>query len=297
MHKRIDKGYALALTSVAIWSTLAALMKLLLEDIPNLQALCIGAFFAFLFLLMYNLCDSGRRAVVRSTTRGQAVRMAGLGFLGLFMYSALYYEGISELTSQEACILNYLWPIMLVLFSCMLLGERFTVRKGVAMALSFIGIIVLTSGSGDSGGGDRLLGVVCCIAGAACYGLFSVLNKKLDMDQNVTMMIIWLTTSVCSLALGLATEDWVAVEGAQWAGFLWLGVAINAVAYLAWALAIGGSGETARIANLAYLTPFLSLVVSAVALGEELGAASLVALVLIIGGILLQSIGSRPGKG
>ncbi|MBQ8180084.1 MAG: DMT family transporter [Candidatus Methanomethylophilaceae archaeon] len=296
MDKRIDRGYALALTSVAIWSTLAALMKLLLEDIPNLQALCIGAFFAFLFLLVYNLSNSGRRAAVRGTTRGQALRMAGLGFLGLFMYSALYYEGISELTSQEACILNYLWPIMLVLFSCMLLGEGFTVRKGVAMTLSFIGIVVLTSGSGDTAGGNRLLGVVCCIAGAACYGLFSVLNKKLDMDQNVTMMIIWLTTSVCSLALGLATEEWVAVEGAQWAGFLWLGVAINAVAYLTWALAIGGSGETARIANLAYLTPFLSLVVSAVVLGEELGAASLVALVLIIGGILLQGIGSRPEK-
>ena len=37
--------------------------------------------------------------------------MAGLGFVGLFLYSALYYYGLMQLSSQEACIVNYLWPI------------------------------------------------------------------------------------------------------------------------------------------------------------------------------------------
>ena len=50
--------------------------------------------------------------------------MAGLGFIGLFMYSALYYFGIEQLSSQEACILNYLWPIMIVLFACVILKEK-----------------------------------------------------------------------------------------------------------------------------------------------------------------------------
>ena len=76
----------------------------------------------------------------------------------------------------------------------------------------------------------------------------------------------------------------------QWLGLLWLGSACNAAGYLLWALALNGAENTAAIANLAYLTPFLSLAVSAVLLKEKLRAHMIVALVLIVGGILLQQI-------
>ena len=79
----------------------------------------------------------------------------------------------------------------------------------------------------------------------------------------------------------------------QWLGLAWLGIASNAVAYLLWAWALGGERETAFIANLAYLTPFLSVVISAIFLKEGLQLRALAALVLIVGGILLQNV-HRP---
>ena len=75
----------------------------------------------------------------------------------------------------------------------------------------------------------------------------------------------------------------------QWLGIIWVGVIIDAVAYLLWSLALQGTENTAKIANLAYLTPFLSLVVSAVVLKEHIQARGLIALFFIIGGILIQS--------
>ena len=108
--------------------------------------------------------------------------------------------------------------------------------------------------------------------------------------SNIAMMIIWFVVAVCSMVLGLFTENWVAIRGTQWLGMLWLGVVIDAVAYLLWALALKGSENTAKIANLAYLTPFLSLVVSAVVLEEPIELRAFIALVFIIGGILLQSL-------
>ena len=222
--------------------------------------------------------------------------MSGLGFIGLFLYSALYYYGLAQLTSQEACILNYLWPIMLVIFSCIILKEKFTFTKGLAMLCSFAGIVILSLGNGSVSSENAAFGIISYVIAAACYGLFSVLNKKADYDQKISMMVVWLIAAVCSMILGLMTETWVPIRGTQWFGILWLGIVIDAVAYLLWALALKGAENTAKIANLAYLTPFLSLIVSAVFLREIIQLRALIALFFIIGGILLQNLRETRGR-
>lgn len=285
----MKKNYIYAVVTVLIWSTMAATVKKMLYDIPNLEALSISSIFAFLFLLIINLINGAVKEMRKYSVKDYGV-MSGLGFIGLFLYSALYYYGLAKLTSQEACILNYLWPIMLVIFSCIILKEKLTFTKGIAMLCSFVGIIILSSGKASFSTGNTTFGIISCIIAAACYGLFSVLNKKKDYNQNISMMVIWLVVAVCAMISGLLTENWVSIKGVQWLGILWIGIATDAVAYLLWALALKGVENTAKIANLAYLTPFLSLVVSAVFLKEKVQLRALIALLFIIGGILLQNI-------
>jgi len=285
----MKKGFVYAGTTVLIWSTLAAVTKLLLADLPNLQALSVSSLFAFVFLLLLNL-KNGSIKKLRSYGCKDYLIMAGLGALGLFAYNVLYFYGLSKLSSQEACILNYLWPMMLVVFSCLILKERLSWIKVLAMVCSFFGIVILSMGKTATAGGSALLGMAGCVIAAACYGLYSVLNKKADYDQNIAMMIGWLVVAVGSAGLGLFTEQWVRIEASGWLGLLWLGVVVNAIAYLLWALALQGTKNTAAVANLAYFTPFLSLVVSAVLLKERITARAVVALVFIVGGVVLQSI-------
>lgn len=285
----MKKNYIYAIVTVLIWSTMATTVKMMLADIPNLEALSISSYLAFIFLLLMNI-KTGIIKEMKNYSGKEYGIMSGLGFLGLFLYSALYYYGLGELSSQEACILNYLWPMMLVVFSCIILKEKMTLMKCVAMVCSFVGIIILSTGTRDVSFGNTTMGIVSCILAAACYGLFSVLNKKADLNQNISMMIIWLVVGICAMVLGLATEEWVMLSGKEWLSLLWLGVVVDAVAYLLWALALKGSENTAKIANLAYLTPFLSLIVSAVVLGEKITIRAGLALVFIIGGILMQSL-------
>ena len=288
----MKKSYIYAVITVLIWSTLATVVKIVLSDIPNFEALAISSAFAFVFLLIVNII-SGSIKEMKQYRLKDYLMMSGLGFLGLFMYSALYYYGIAVLSSQEACILNYLWPMMIVVFACLLLKEKLTVRKIIAMLLSFAGIIVLSFGSGGSSSGNRLFGIIACVVAAVCYGLFSVLNKKHSLNQSVTMMWIWLTVAICSTVAGLIFEKWLPIIGWQWAGIAWLGIVVNAVAYLLWALALKGAKDSAKIANLAYLVPFLSIVLSAVVLKEQISINAIIAVVLIMGGILLQSINPK----
>ena len=284
----MKKNYVYALLTIFIWSTMAAIVKLLLFDIPNLQALSISSVFAFLFLLILNIKNGTIKELKKYKAKDYLI-MAALGFIGLFLYSALYYYGLIELTSQEACIINYLWPLMLVIFSVLILKEQLTFLKVAAMLCSFTGIVILSMGGSFSSSGNAVLGMISCIVAAACYGLFSVLNKKADYDQNIAMMVNWLVVAVCAAIVGLLTEDWTPIVGVQWLGMIWLGVIIDAVAYLLWALALKGVKNTAKIANLAYLTPFLSLIVSAIVLKEKIELRAIVALIFIIGGILVQS--------
>jgi len=86
------------------------------------------------------------------------------------------------------------------------------------------------------------------------------------------------------------------MTGGQWLGMLWLGVVVDGLAYLLWALSLEGAANTAAIANLAYLTPFLSLLVSAALLNEGIKPRAVAALILIIGGILVQNLPGRHHK-
>ena len=291
----MKKNFIYALSAVLIWSTTASLVKLLLSDIPNMEAMAISCILSTVFLLAVNII-TGKIKLMKSYSLKDYAIMAGLGFIGLFVYTVLYYFGIDNLTAQEACVLNFLWPIMLVGFSCIILKEKLTLMKAVAMVCSFAGIVILSLGSGELPQGNAALGIISCIICAACYGLFSVLYKKYDYDQGIAMMIMWGITGVCSAILGPLTEEWVMVGWGEFGGLAWLGIAINAIGYLIWALALQGTDNTAKIANLAYLTPFLSIIVSAVFLKETLKLNALVALVFIIGGILLQNISFEKGK-
>ena len=116
------------------------------------------------------------------------------------------------------------------------------------------------------------------------------------MNENPTVMmtVSWGVTSLCSLPVTRMTETWVALSWMQWGGILWFGIIVNAVGYLWWTMALQGARNSAMVANLAYFVPLLSLVVSAITLGEEMSSAAFLALVLIMGGILLQSV--RRGR-
>ena len=99
--------YFYAVSAVLMWSTTAALVKSLLTAIPTYEALFVSSLAGCLFLIVMQLVRGGGRVFRAYDVRGYAA-MAGLGFLGIFLYSGLYYYGLSQLTSQEACILNFL---------------------------------------------------------------------------------------------------------------------------------------------------------------------------------------------
>lgn len=282
------KQIVFALITVFLWATMAPAVKLMQSSVPTTEVLFLAGVFSVVFLFG-RLIVSGKVKAYKSLSARNYSVIFGLGFLGFFVYEFLYYYGIDQLTASTACILNYLWPVMLVLFSCLILKEPFTVRKVVAMVASFLGVVVLSLGGNDQYGAHPVLGIVGCIVAAVSYGLFSVLNKKADLDQELCMPIYWGVTMVSGLIAGAVEGGWAMPDWKTWLILAWLGIVANAVGYLIWAIALNESKNSARIANFAFLVPVLSMLLSALILKEQIHWNGIVALALILGGILFQS--------
>ena len=277
-----------AVLTVFLWATMAPAVKLMQDSVPTTEVLFLAGVFSVVFLLG-RLIANGKVKEYRTFGAQNYKVVLGLGFLGFFVYEFLYYFGIAQLTASTACILNYLWPVMLVLFSCLILKEPFTTRKVIAMVASFLGVVVLSAGGNDQYGAHPMLGIVGCIVAAVSYGLFSVLNKREDLDQDLCMPIYWGVTMVSGLIAGFVEGGWTMPDLKTWLILAWLGVMANAVGYLIWAIALNDSKNSARIANFAFLVPVLSMLLSALILREQIHWNGIAALVLILGGILYQS--------
>ena len=121
---------------------------------------------------------------------------------GAFLYYVFFYSGTARLAASQAFIINYLWPIMSVVFACILLKEKLTARKWIAFGLSFLGVITVAGKELFRFDANSLIGVVLCILAAVSYGAFTALNRKWEYDDQISMMISFIFRDFCWVCRG-----------------------------------------------------------------------------------------------
>lgn len=282
----MKKTYFYAGVSIFCWSTLAVTAKLLLESINNIQLLCLSSLVAGLVLLVMNIL-TGKIKILKEFCLKDYFVVTLIGLPGIFLYHVFYYAGAERLLASQAFIINYMWPIASVVFACIILKEKMTLRKGVAIVLSFIGVAIVTGGELLHFNKNMLAGTALCLLGAISYGLFTTLNQKKNYDKCISMMINFFVSFILTGVIIAVKGDWFVPNHIQLIGIVWSGVFTMAIPNTTWILALEG-GNTAKISNLAYITPFLSLVWTSLILKEDLNFYSIIGLLVIIIGIFIQ---------
>ena len=292
--KNMKKSYFYAGVSIFCWSTVATTCKLLLGEINSAQLLWMNSLIAGLFLLIVNICNGNFR-IHRQYKIKDYLIMAAIGLPGTFFYYIFYYSGTDILPASQAFVINYLWPIMSVLFACIILRERLTLRKIVAIIISFLGVAIVIGNSIKGFDTKTLLGAIYCILGAVSYGVFTALNQKMNYNKTMTLMVSYFATFIITTVMNYINSDLFLAKFGQMAGFLWNGIFAVAIANLCWVTALK-KGETAKISNLAYITPFVSSVWTAVFLKEKTTVNLIAGLLVIILGIFIQMKDSDKKK-
>ncbi|MBQ2897240.1 MAG: DMT family transporter [Clostridia bacterium] len=282
----MKKTYFYAGVSIFCWSTVATTCKILLRELNNIQLLWMNSLIAGLFLLLLNICLGNFKKYKNYKLKDYLI-MVAIGIPSTIFYYMFYYAGTDILPASQAFIINYLWPIMSVLFACIILKEKFTAKKLVAIFISFFGVIVVIGGDIDGFNGQMLFGALYCILGAVSYGIFTALNQKMNYNKSMTLMVSYFATFIFTLLINLINGDVFIPDTNQMLGFVWNGVFTVAIANTFWVMALE-TGKTEKVSNLAYITPFLSLVWTYLFLNEAIKLSSLVGLIIIIFGILIQ---------
>ena len=216
--------------------------------------------------------------------------MGLLGSAGIFPYTTLYYLALSLAPSSagEINIINYMWPIWIIILSSLILKEKISLMKIAGILISFAGVYVILSG------GNlirfqvaRFQAYAIAGAGAFFWGLFSVLGKRNRFEALTAMFVHDLAALVCFAMLAFGLSSFRAPSAAHWGLLLLLGGLVNGLGYLFWILALR-KGDTAKLSMAVYLTPFVALLYLALFGREIVMPFHLAALVLIIAGPVIQ---------
>jgi drug/metabolite transporter (DMT)-like permease len=285
-------AYVYALVAVAFWATSASAFKLSLRHIGPLPLLFFASATSALVLFAY-LAATDRLRHLRTFTGADYLRSAALGFLNPFLYYVVLFQAYSLLPAQEAQPINFVWPLVLVLLSIPLLGQRIRFASILAILISFTGVVVIATHPArpkdildfhfSSG-----TGVLLALGSTVIWALFWIYNTKDRHDAAVRLAVNFLFASAyIAVALLLFHKgrilDWRGLLGGVYVGLFEMGLT-----FLAWLQALKNAKTTAHVVNLIYLVPFCSLVVIALVVGEHILASTIVGLLFIIAGIVLQ---------
>lgn len=288
-----NTAYIYVALTVFLWSSVAAIGKMLLKDLDSFQVLFYVLVTATIGLFAILLINKKLKELSKYKLRDYW-NFAYMGFLGIFLYNVLFFAALMYAPAQEAFIVNYTWPIWVVIFASLILKDKFTFKKLIAIVLGFAGVYtVVTNGNILSFTISNVKGNLLALAGAISYGLFSVLGKKQDYDKTASMFLYHLFGLLFSIPAILIFSNIPSVSMQQLAGLTWVGTFTTGIAFTFWFLALK-HGDTAKMSNIIFLTPFLSLVWIYFLIGEKILLSSIIGLLIIVIGIIIQSGKDNP---
>ncbi len=282
------RAWLYAFSAVLLWSTVATVFKLTLRHVDFIHLLLISSWTAFLALLLVMIAQ-GKVSLLRRLTVRELLCSAGLGALNPYVYYLILFKAYSLIPAQEALALNYTWPVVLVLLSVPLLGQRIGPGSVVAILVSFSGVVLIaTRGDLETLGVSHPFGASLALGSSLVWALFWICNLRDRRDPVLKLFLSFGFGSLFILATVLLGEG---IRIPNWPGFLggiYSGLFEMGLTFLLWLKALELARTTARVSNLVFLSPFLSLVLIRVLVGEAILPSTLAGLVLIVCGILLQ---------
>ena len=279
-----DKSTGLALLTILLWASLAALTSRVTSVSP---LVLVG--------LVLFFCGVGALPFWRQW-RARPVSWL-VTITALLLYHLLLFMSFRHAPVLEANLINYLWPLFIILFTPLLLpGHPLHSRHLLAGALGLAGSVLVMVNGELQLQVAYLPGYLLALGAAIIWGAYSVLSRRLPPAPAVVTAAACLPAGLLALLLAwwlegplpiaqIPADDWWLIVG--------LALGPMGAAFVTWYLALR-DGDPRRIGALAYLTPLLSTLALVLLNGEQLTPRHLLAGAFIMGGALLGMLGKSP---
>jgi len=285
----------LGLLAVLCWSTVATAFKLTLAYLSPLQLMLFASLASWFFLFIVVLVQGRAGELLRQTNIVYAKSFL-FGLLNPVVYYWLLFSAYDRLPAQEAQAINYSWAIVMSLLAVPLLGQKLTRFDVIAAVFCYLGVLVIAT-RGDLLSLDfaNIGGVLLALASTLIWSLYWIYGRRdqrepmLGLYLNfsfavpILLLVCWWRNELLSISL-----VWQGVIGGVYIGLFEMGLG-----FALWLLAMKRAEKTAPVANLIFLSPFLSLIFISAVLKEAILPSTLIALSLIMLGLVVQQVGNK----
>lgn len=283
------KGTIFVLICVALWALIPVVAKTGQSTLDNHQFLFWSSLVS-LIVLSVSATLRGNIREVKSYSFKEWGYLSFLGLLGTYIYYLFLYLGYSRASGMEVLVIQYTWPIMILVLSVFILKERLNARKVIAIILGFLGVLlVLSKGAVSEIELNNPRVIILVAIGAFCFALFSVLSKNIKRASLAVTSIYFLAATVASFLSMLYFSEFALPSSVELFPVLLNGVLVNGLSYMFWLSALK-SAEASYLAPFVYITPILSAIYLILFFDEPMLTVYGVGLACVIAGGLVNSL-------
>ncbi len=285
----MDEGLILALSGVFLWSTVATAFKLTLRYTDFKNMLFYSSLTSFLILFLITISKNKKNFTIKS--KKEILNSLFLGFLNPYLYYLILFKSYSLLKAQIAQPLNYTWPIVLSIFSALILKSKIKKINILSLLISFSGvIIIMAEGNIFKIKIQEPLGAFLAISSSFIFALYWIFNLKDKREEAEKLTLNFFFGFIYILITQFFTGSLKIINFKGLLGSIYIGLFEMGITFLIWLKALRKSKNIALTSNIIYLSPFLSLFFINIILKEKILISTFIGLILIVSGIILNRL-------
>ena len=282
-----------ALVCVLIWSFIPIVSRFGQDGMDSFQFLFWSNLISAISVIFVALLAGYKPTKLFILPVDILIKVFVLGILDCLFYLLLYY-GYSIENGIAVLVIQYSWPLVIILLSVFLLKDKLAGRQIIGVVIGFIAVIItFTKGQITQLQVENPTALLLVFSGACCFALMSVFSRRYSIDPYISTVWLFIFSTLTSLALlFLFSEIQLPSEASLWPTII-NGVLINGVSYILWFKAMN-TGHSAKIASIVFLSPVLSVIWLVLILSDPFEMAYIIGIVLvIISGILCVGFGKK----
>lgn len=294
MDKRV-KALIYVFICIFFWSIIPIAAKLGQTNLDNHQFLFWSSLISFISLFLVTTYTNKIKYIKKYSFKDWFFVVV-LGLLGTYIYYLFLYLGYKQAAGLEVLVIQYTWPIQIVILSIFLLREKLTWQKSLSIILGFIGVfLVLSKAEFSNIHIDNFNVIFLVFLGAFSFALFSVLSKKIYLEEIGVVSIYFLSATIASFFSMLYFSSFAFPSSKELFSVLLNGIFLNGFSYLFWLNALKNA-EASYLAPYIFLTPILSASYFILFFDEKILTVYIVGLFLVVAAGLVNSINFKKGE-
>lgn len=273
---------------MAAWATVASAFKIALSSLLPSQLLLIASATSLIIYTTILIAKKELSSAFKINLKSAKSDLA-VSLLNPTIYYMLLFTAYSQLPGQIALVLNYTWTGFVVLFTAIYFKEKFTLQNYLLLLLGLIGVLLIASKGSIAGfQTNSMFGIICVITSAVVWAAYWILSKRDSRKVEVRFFHSFLISTILLIIYCLYSQNNFSLNYKSFFAAVYVGVFEMGITFILWNKALDYTSNTAKTANLIYLSPLLSLLLLNLITNEAISIYTVFGLALIVVSIILQ---------